>query len=331
MKILFLSRRFYPDVGGVEKHVLEISKVLIKQKHQVNLVTQSQGKISNIENINIVRIPTTPKDKSEKLHIWKWFWENKNLIKDADIIHAHDVFYWYLPFRFIFLSKKCFVTFHGYESYPISKKAIFLRKLWEILSNKNIIVGEFIKKWYHTNPDIVIYGGVNIPKKYSQSKNKKSAIFFGRLDYHTGILDYAKTIDLVRNKIPDFKFTIIGEGEDSRKLKKYNLIGFKKDISKYLDENNFAFVSRYLSVLEALAHKRLVFALYDNPIKEDYLKMSPFSHFIVIENSPEKLAQKVLYYLENPKEANKLISSGYEWVNDKSWENVVSKYLKLWR
>lgn len=330
MNILFLTRRFYPDIGGVEKHIHEISKILTKKGYRVTVITESQGKIDKLDGISIVRTPAFSDGWTKKFSIWFWFLKNLKYLKSSDVIHAHDVFYWYLPFKFLFLSKKCFITFHGYESYPISKKAILLRKIWEILSNGNIIVGDFINKWYHTNPDAVIYGGVNIPKVNIKVKNKKSAVFFGRLDYHTGVLDYAKAVDLVRKKVPEFDFTIVGEGEDSKKLRKYKLIGFQQDINRYLYENNFAFVSRYLSILEALAQKRLVIAHFDNPVKEDYLRMAPFSKFIIIEDSAEKMAERISYFLKNPNESEKLIEKGYTWVKDRSWDNVVKTYLKLW-
>jgi glycosyltransferase involved in cell wall biosynthesis len=334
MKILFLTRRFFPDKGGVEKHVYEISKALIKSGHDVTIITESQGKEKNIGRIKIVRISKTSKNSSVKLHIWKWLWKNRRLIQEADIIHAHDVLFWYWPFKIIFMSKKCFVTFHGYATYPIKKKAIISRKISEILSDGNIIVGDFIKKWYKTKPNYVIYGGVDLSKimnHESRIKNQESAVFVGRLDIHTGILDYAKAVDMVLAKFPNFEFKILGEGIYKKKLVKYSQLGFKNNPDKYLQLHNFAFVSRYLSILEALANKRLIFALYDNPVKKDYLVMSPFAKFIIVENNPEELAKKIIYYLNNPKKADKLINQGFKWVKDKTWENVEDTYLKLWK
>ncbi len=340
LNILFLSRRFYPDVGGVEKHVFEISKRLVKKGHRVTVITQSQGEENELEGIQIRKINKTPDNWFKKFYIWKWFWDNRPLIKNADIIHAHDVFYWYLPFKFLFLSKKSFVTFHGYETYPIQKKAIIIRKISEYLADGNIIVGDFIRKWYGTTPNYVIYGGVeksNLPAGKAGIKNKKSkipksesAVFIGRLDEHTGILDYANAVDLIRKQHPKFDFKIIGDGKYKNKLQKYKPLGFRENSIEYLRRYNFAFVSRYLSILEAFANKRLVFALYDNPVKEDYLKMSPFAKFIITENSPEMLKKKVLYFLHHPKESENLTNKGYEWAKNQTWDNVVKIYLKLW-
>jgi glycosyltransferase involved in cell wall biosynthesis len=331
MKILFLARRFYPDTGGVEKHVREISKVLIKKGHQVAVITQSQGEENEIDKIKIVRIPQASKSSSEKLHIWKWLIRNWRLIRAADVVHVHDVYFWYLPARLLFLGKKSFITFHGYESYPIKRKAVIIRKISELLSDGNIIVGDFIKKWYHAKPDYVIYGG-STPYKSSDGKvTGESALFFGRLDEHTGILEYAKAVDIVRKAYPKFQFKILGEGKYENKLKRFKPSGYKDNINEHLTQYKFAFVSRYLSILEALMAKRLVFAVYDNPIKEDYLKMSPFAKHIVIADNPQNLARKVKYFLGNEEELKKFTKSGYEWAKNQTWENIVNIYLDLWK
>ena len=101
MTILFFARRFYPDVGGVEKHVLEIGKRLVKDGHNVIVVTESQGKEKEIKGIRIFRIKT-PENWFKKFYIWKWLWKNRSLIEKSDVVHAHDVYYWYFPFRFLF-------------------------------------------------------------------------------------------------------------------------------------------------------------------------------------------------------------------------------------
>ena len=127
MKILFLARRFYPDIGGVETHVYEVGKILVKNGHKVTVVTQSQGKENEIDGIKIIRIPEFKKGKVEKFYIWKWFLENRKLIESAKIIHAHDVYFWYMPFRFIYPEKFSYITFHGFEKFPVSRKEILVR------------------------------------------------------------------------------------------------------------------------------------------------------------------------------------------------------------
>ena len=45
---------------------------------------------------------------------------------------------------------------------------------------------------------------------------------------------------------------------------------------KYFYKYKYAFVSGYLSMLEAMAQNTPVFTYYANPLKYDYLNMTPF-------------------------------------------------------
>ena len=335
MNILFFTNYFYPHVGGVEKHVLEVSKELIQSGHTVIVMTQQFDKklpkFEKYKNILVYRMPIGKLDWFQKFRIWRELFRNINLIRNADIVHCHDVFFWYLPFRFLFFWKKAFVTFHGYESFPVSFKNVIVRKVSEILANGNICIGDFMKKWYSANPTIISYGGVVLQEKNSLSPVSPSALFYGRLDDQTNIREYVQAIKLMRKQIPNFKFKIIGEGDYRSVVKNEAVEGFIKNPEKKLRFFRFAFLSRYLSILEALAARRLVFALYDNNIKEDYLRMSPFANCIVIAGSPEELCEKLLYYLSNPKKEKQLVDKGYRFAQENTWKKVCRTYQALWR
>lgn len=342
MKVIFLARLFYPHIGGVEKHVLEISKELMRIGHSVTVITElidtSNEKEIEINGIKIYRISTGDNNWFKKFRIWKEIWRLRKVILDADVIHCHDVFFWYLPFRFIY-TKPVYTTFHGYESYPIRMGAIISRKITEKLSWGNICIGDFIKKWYGTKPTYVSYGATEIVKiephksgNFNVKQLKESAVFIGRLDEQTGILMYAKAVEYVKKEYPNFDFTVIGDGIYRKMLdNNLNVLGFKNDPEKYFTQYHFAFVSRYLSILEAFAHRKLVFATYDNPVKEDYLKMAPFAKWIVIEKDPKKLAEKVAIYLNNPVKEKEMTDSAYLWVKEQTWEKMVTTYLTLWK
>lgn len=335
MKILFFARLFYPHVGGVEKHVLEISKRLIQSRHSVTIVTEqfdiALKSKEEKDKITIFRIPVGLSGKSKKFIVWKWLYKNRHLLKNADIIHCHDVFFWYLPFALLNPMKNVYTTFHGYEGYPISKKAILYRKLFEYMSSKTICVGDFMRKWYHSKPTIVTYGAVSFPDK-SMKPRKNTAIFIGRLDEQTGIETYVKAVKLIRKKIASFTLIVYGDGPYKDKMKRDGIIlkGFDSSAEKEIGKYEFAFVSRYLAILEAMAAKRLVFAVYDNPVKEDYIKMSPFKDWIIICDTPETLARQVLYYKIHREEANKKIDKAFAWVKNQKWKNLTKTYLQLW-
>jgi len=336
MNILFFSRLYSPHIGGVEKHVNEISKILTQKGHKVTIITEKHFSGSKtketIEGIEIFRMPNFKDGKLKKFKIWKWLWKNKQLIKNADVVHCHDVFFWYLPFRFLYPFKKIFTTFHGYEDFPLKLKNIFMHRISEKLSMGNICIGDFIKKWYGTRPTFVSYGGVNIVKNQrSKIKDQNGAVFIGRLDEQTGILTYVQAVELLRKQVPNFEFLVIGDGKLKNRINKKNkILNAVSNASEYFQNYNFAFVSRYLSILEAMAAKRLVFAVYDNPIKKDYLKMAPFSESIIISCSASELVEKILFYLDNFEAKEKMIGKSFAWVSKQTWEEMAGIYLKLW-
>lgn len=337
MKILFFARRFYPHIGGVEKHVMEISKGLVERGHTITIITEdvsSAPKSEVINGIHVQRISVGDENRSKKFRIWKELFRLKEIIKDSDLVHCHDVFFWYLPFRFLYPSKPVYTTFHGYESYPITQKAIRMRKLSEKLSWGNICIGDFISKWYGTNPTFVSYGAVTLPQSEKPLVAKKeSAVFIGRLnDEQTGILTYVQAVHLLQENHPQFDFVVVGDGEERKAIaSKVKVMGFQKNPEKYFATHHFAFVSRYLSILEAFAAKRLVIAVYKDPVKEDYLKMAPYAKWIVIEKTPEKLAERIVDLLQHPKKEDKMIQSAYDWVQKQTWEKMVRTYLTLWK
>src|SRR3990172_4277326 len=99
MKVLFFTRLFWPHVGGIEKHLLELSKLLIKDGHNVTIVTtkfeKSLDSVETYKNIKILRFDQ-PNVKYFGL-IYTWFSLIKYiyLIKESEIVHIHDVSIWY--------------------------------------------------------------------------------------------------------------------------------------------------------------------------------------------------------------------------------------------
>lgn len=333
MKILFLSNYFSPHIGGVEKHLRKVSETLIDQGYEVTIVTRRYKKSlktrEKVGKIKVLRFSHNSTKLLGLISIWIWLLKNRVIVKDSDIVHAHDVGIWYWPFRILYPQKPFFITFHGYEGYPVLMKSKLIRKINEKIAKGNICIGAFMEKWYGTKPTLISYGAVDT-KKYS-GDNKKDykydALFASRLDEQTGILTYVKAI----KKLPNFNLLVLGDGKYKKEAQKVAIVkGFVRNTAPYLRRARYAFVSRYLAILEAFSSKKLVFAVYDNDIKKDYLMMTPFKKWMVIEKDPEKIAEKVEYYESNPIKANLIVDRAYDWVKDKTWERMVKNYLSLW-
>lgn len=336
MKILFLTRKFWPSIGGVEKHVGEISQKLIARGHEVSVVSEGDGK-EEINKVKIFRIPITVGEKLKKFQIWYWLWKNRGLIKESDLIHCHDVFFWYLPFCLLYPKKSVFTTFHGWEGkYPIPLKTRIIRKMAEKLSRGTICVGDFIKKWYGTKANGVTYGGTNLVQKLNSNKQKDYSklkiVYLGRLEEDTGLLIYLACLRILKNNFHNLQVVFLGDGNLREKAEEHGEVkGFVQDIEQEIADCRFVFTSGYLSILQALIQRKPVFSVYANPVKEDYLKMAPFANCISIENDPVELASKVGYYINNFNEVKEMIDRAYAWAIKQTWERVVDDYLKLWR
>jgi len=355
MTILFLARRFYPQIGGVEKHVLEVGKRLVEKGHKVVVIAElekntntfskqspllSAKSVGKAEGTEIYRINSGRNDWFKKFRIWSQLWRLRKLIVTSDIIHCHDVFFWYLPFRFIYPNKKVYTTFHGYEGNNIPpKRAIFMHKLAEKLSNGNICVGDFLKKWYGTKPTFVTYGAVEIRHAKKQKIVEKNLIvFLGRLEEETGIMEYLKAFNKLSKTHKDLRLEVLGDGSLANKAREYakrndlavNFRGFVVNTAEYLERASFVFVSRYLGILEAMMNKKYILAVYNSKIKEDYLRMTPFSVYISISPDSDGIYEDTERYLLDEKQKNVKVDKAYEWVKKQTWRNLVDTYLKLW-
>lgn len=311
MKILFISNYYYPHIGGVEKHVLEVGKKLLKSNTTVNVLTSKYRKNLKdsevLSGINIFRI-SYPKIKFfGLLVIWvKILFTHLKLIDKAKIVHVHDVFVWYLPFRILFPRKKVYVTHHGWEGkYPIPLKNILFKKIANKLSTGSICVGEYIENYYGIRFDEIVYGGVVQPKRIN--KKEKRIVFLGRLEKDTGLLKALPQIVKYRQK--GYKVDFVGDGRLRRKCEEFGTVHGFTNPKPYLEKAKVCIPSGYLSCLEAFSYKCEVEVFWQNRLKKDYWRMTPFYNFIQ-END---------------------IEGACKWAKRQSWRKISETYIKLWK
>lgn len=268
MNILFLTKYFYPHIGGVETHVLELSQELSKN-HSVVVLTQNYGKLPAYEEYKEIEIHRFKYPQIKFLglfSIWSHLYKNKKLIEEAEIIHCHDVFIWYLPFKFLFPFKKVYMTFHGWEGvWPIPYKNIVLKKVSAYLSKGKISVGKYIEKYYGIKSDFVIYGGAGAKIK-KPKKVKDSVVFLGRLDKDTGILQFLEYLKNHKFK----KVLFVGDGEYKNECAKYGKVTGFTNPNAYLEDSEFAAVGGYLGYISAQTYGCKILTFADNPLKRDY-------------------------------------------------------------
>lgn len=319
--------------------------MLIKKGYKIIVVTEQHDKKlkpeEKFEGIEIHRMPGLKEGRLKKFKIWKWLWKNRNLIKSADIVHCHDVFFWYLPFRFLLPKKPVFTTFHGYEGNSLpTKKAVLMHKVAEKLSLGNICVGDYLKKWYGTKPNYVTYGAVEGRKSKDLRKTEFIEIaYVGRLEEEAGIMVYLKALKRLVNKGFKIKLVVLGDGiqrQQAEKFCKVNRLtvdfkGFVTNVPDYLANTNYVFTSRFLSTLEALNAKRFTFVVYNNAVKKDCFGMSPFGKFISLSKDEVSLVSDFIYYMKHRDLMENRLANGYNWVKEQTWKRLEDLYLKLWK
>ncbi len=352
MNIVFFTRLFYPHIGGVEKHVFEVSKRLAERGHKIIIFTEEASRseigrnwqseedsarfLEKNENIQVHYLQVPPDSRTKKFHLWLALWKARSLFRETDIVHCHDVFFWYLPFRLLYPRKKVYTTFHGYEmKFPPDKKAIFIRKISELLSFGNICVGEYIRKWYGTTPTVVTYGGVDEKRyrKVSYTKNDSKPpkiLLFGRLEEDNGADVYLSLLKGLKDQKIDYSLSVCGEGSYKKDFAPLGtLLRPLWDVTEYVQGADIVFSSSYLAILESLAAGKEVVSVYSNALKEDYLKLSPMANWIKIvnnDNKSNKVVQNIVLDSINTKKTQK----SQNWASNQTWDRVVDQYLTLW-
>lgn len=232
INVLFITHFPISHIGGVERHHQFLIRNLKFLNKKIVIKTISEADIKQ-PHIKIIGL----------LYIWYWLFKNRKIINTADIIHIHDVFIWYLPFRFLFPFKKVFITFHGWEGkFPLPMWNILNKRLANFLCNGSIAVGKFVEKYYGVKSNYIIYGAVQNINKTKYLKIKNSLVCFGHQNIN------------LSNK---FKITYLTN---------------TKNPEEYLKTAEYCVPKGYLSYLESknMGCKILTFA--DNPLKEDYWK-----------------------------------------------------------
>ena len=367
-----LAPSYYPRAGGVEKHVRMVCRELQVAGHDIRIATprwdEGGSEQEIVDGIEVTRLSLDKRRGRRQL---------APLVKWADIVHTHDAYpflKYYLPFRFRYPLKPVFVTFHGYEGYPIPFEAKVLRRVVLGLTSGNICAGAFIPKWYRFRCGKVTYGGTaptppapsprvergrtaptprppphgedgtSPPGPLSllslQERGGTAAAFVGRLEADTGFLTYLEALRLLRTKhglaLPlqvcgDGSLRAEGERIAAEAGLEVTFHGRVPDVTPYLAGARFVFTSGFLGMLEAMAAGAVVCAVYDNPLKEDYLRLFPGAESILIAGSAAELARGVSELTGDAARAAALVETGRAFAQEQTWAKVAELYLDLYK
>ena len=209
-------------------------------------------------------------------------------------------------------------------SLPLADGVIFLNPddPKDLLAQNNIEV----KK-------VHLLGGIGInladyPFSTKQLNNNITFIFVGRLLKEKGINDYVNAAKIVKNKYPNTKFVVLGAADNSNfgsltqkdidSLVQTNLIvypGRVDNVNKWIEESDVFVLPSYRegvpkSTQEAMAIGRAVITTDVPGCRETVI--NGVNGFLVPKWNPQALAEKMIYFIENPEKISEMGEESYK-------------------
>lgn len=268
MKILMLTWEYPPRiVGGIAKVVYDLSKRLIKDGHEVTVVTYKEGDVPYYENDKGVEVYRVDNYMINPNNFIDWIMQlNFNLVSKAseimnkngkfDVIHAHD---WLVANAAKTLKASYNIpivaTIHATESgrnggirddqqrYINDTEWMLTYEASEVIVNSNYMKNEVQRLFGLPFEKInVIPNGINLNiyngiernyefrRRYARD-NEKIIMCAGRLVYEKGFQYLIDAAPKVLNGYNDAKFIIAGKGGMLEELKaKANYLGISDKV-----------------------------------------------------------------------------------------------------
>ncbi|MBQ6991808.1 MAG: glycosyltransferase family 4 protein [Clostridia bacterium] len=256
MKILMLTWEYPPRiVGGIARVVNDLSKRLIKDGHEVHVITYKEGDVPYYENDKGVYVHRVDNYMINPNNFIDWIMQlNFNMVAKAneiilkegnfDVIHAHD---WLVAYAAKTLKNSygtpLVSTIHATEAgrnsgihnevqrYVNDTEWLLTYESSEVIVNSNYMKNELQRLFGLPYEKInVIPNGINttaytgIEKDYEFRRqyamdNEKIILFMGRLVYEKGVQHLISAMPKILDRYHDAKLLIAGKGGMESELK----------------------------------------------------------------------------------------------------------------
>ncbi len=365
MKIAILYSTEFPPEEGIGNYVLNLSKNLVILGNEVVLITR--GKLFNeviypSKDITVIKAPYLSINPFHLLFHQRFV--NKELKKmsdEIDIIHINEPL---VPniikicpilstIHTSIIQDATSIEIDNIRSklYKYQAKFISYPSLLDTIEKSDCVttvansVKEEISLFYNYKNTYVIGNGVDIGEFYPQNgKNKENYILFvGRLDFRKGIFDLLESWKIVISQNKDCELIIVGKGPLEKKIREFlimnniemrvKLFGFvsRENLVKLYQNAKICVIPSHYEglptvLLEAMACGLPVISTEVSGSK-DVIKDN-YNGMFVPTQSPEKLAFKILYLLNNENLQSSLGYNARKTVEaEYSWNIITKKFL----
>ncbi|KKH99305.1 glycosyltransferase [Methanosarcina sp. 1.H.T.1A.1] len=371
MKICMYTSEFPPDVGGISTYVYNLSKRLVERGHNVTVITRGNWRktyCEEIEGISVYRVRFVPffpsPFKIHQLYINKLL---KSLKFNFDLIHLHGTL---IPVKPVFNNSwNVIFTSHGASKKKLDHMEtktlhFFIVKLLrkrlfkieqEIVEKSDVLTAvsnscaDDLRIYHPLKKEItIVHNGVdtNFFRPSENRSNLRYVLYTGRFEVFKGLSDLIECSSIVCKKYPDVKFILVGSGTI--------LDNLKKQVNKLKLEDNFVFTgSLSKSQIIEYYQNATIFVLpsyregFPTSLMEamscgipsiatnvegsfELIKESE-NGLLVPPKNPEKLAESIIYLLENEEFRYRIGHSARDHiVKNYDWETITDGFEKLY-
>ncbi|HNH45624.1 MAG TPA: glycosyltransferase family 4 protein [Myxococcota bacterium] len=231
MKILQISRVFWPNIGGIEKHVQWLAEALVRRGHQVDVVTLTRSFADNppYPAYSCLNVP----ESDGKIHVYRVPFVGstrypiapriRRFIPRYDLVHVHGIDFaadWVTATR-SWHRRPIVLSTHG--GFFHTNFAAGLKPLWFQTATRSML--RFVDQLLCTSEaDFETFSRVTDRgrlltqavdlrpwRRLPRQPEAGAWVNIGRVDVHKGIADLLRTLALVRDKDSrPFTMEIIG-------------------------------------------------------------------------------------------------------------------------
>lgn len=323
MKVLIVAN-YEPSAGGISGQVTQLKNHLVLDGHDVEIFS--------------LRMSWTKRLTCGK--------ELRRRIREADIVHVHccSKFGFYTALMGVNLAKKegkrVVVTYHGGGAEKFFKTWHGLVRRTLLKADANIVLSGFLAKVFseYNIPYCIIPNILPIGENHYKERTKINPKFISvrTLSPLYNIECIIRAFAIVKDRIKDATLDILADGPskdklialtDSLKLRDVNFLGRIPNTNIYDYLNNadiFLSTPRIdnqpMSVLEA--NKCGLIVISSNVGGVPYLVKDGETGLLVESDNHKKLAEKMMWAVNNSDEAIKIARAGHKALENYTWEAI---------
>lgn len=358
LRILFVTPRYFPDMGGIETHVYEVARRLARRAAITVLTTDRTGahpREALVDGVRILRVPAYPRNRDYyfapelRAHIRR---------ADYDIVHVQG-YHTFVPPLAMWTARRealpYVLTFHSGGSSSGLRNLIrplqvnVQRQLYagaaRLIGVSKFEAGQF-HSWLNLPPErfSVVYNGASlppVPDDFTPPPDATETILsVGRLEKYKGHHRLIEALPHVLRTRPTARLKVLGVGPyeaELRSLVERHSLDPAVEIThvpsadrtgmarELLSAKLVTLFSEYeahpVAVMEAVAMSCSILVADTSGLSE--VAQMGLARAVPLAASPEQLAQAIIAQLEQPHVPNR--------INLPTWDNCAEQLFDIYQ